>query len=199
MNKLLQLNLSPIQQVIQLNDAAVPFTASVSVVSKTKAPFYMSIVDAVNLNKFGDNNKATFEKAEQGILNADVKNINSIWYLLLKSDVDNTVDVKIEERPQPQPTSAAVMSAAAAPAAAPVPKSRVNWSLIILIGLGVILLGLFIFNKFFKRGTAKVASANVNAGAAPIDIEPYSAPTYSGNRSTVDSDLLDKINNLPDL
>lgn len=165
MNKTFQITLSPIQQIVSINDEPTPFNATVTVTSESRAPFDMLITDSAGLEKLGDHTKAQFQRAEEGVLQADVKNENTLWHLLLKSEADNIVNIQINEVEN--------FDAGETP-----PKKRLNWSLILLIGIGVILLGLFLFSKLFKK-------------ADPI--------AFEDNVPAIDDDFIQRINSLPSL
>lgn len=175
MDKTYELNLSSTQQIIQINETTQPFDATVMVASTTGAPFEMLLVDGEQLNKFGDNNKAVFEKALSGVLSANIKNKDAIWYLLLKSDTENTVRVNLKETyTSPQQDNVKPS------------KKKINWGLIILITLALLGIGFFLFNKFFKHKENAVIvpqepSVNVSSTTSPED------------------DILSQINNLPEI
>jgi hypothetical protein len=170
MNKTLQLTLSPTQQIVSVNDEPNPFKAEVTVSSVSGEPFDMLITETDNFENFGDNMTGDFQRASEGILQASVSNIDKFWHIILKSETDNVVNIQISQVES--------FDSAGEPAA----KPRTNWGFILLIIIGVILFGVFLFTKLLQR--------RVPAASAAVEIN---------NEPLLDADFLRQIDGLPEL
>jgi len=187
MDKPISLTLSKIQQLVPLNNTFVNFESHFEIKSKAGKPFYMLVVSQSELDALPEGDSLDFKNVSQGQMSASIKQDNNLaenWYIVLKADEPNEVEVRIQARELPMAADARAPFDVAVPRA----KRAINWSLIVAVAIIALVAGYLIYKYVIVRPGAAVGEPLV--AAAPPAAAPFSAGT---------DDLLNRINSLPDL
>lgn len=187
MDKPINLTLSKIQQLVSLNNMFVNFESQFEIKSKADKPFYMLVVSQSELDSLPEGDALDFKHVSQGKMSASIKQDNNLaenWYIVLKSDEPNEVEVRIQARELPMAADARAPFDVAAPRA----KRSINWSFIIAVVI-IALIAAYLIYKYV------IVRPGPGEPVVAIPIPPSEPVPFSNNTD----DLLSRINSLPDL
>ena len=166
-----QVGINNIKQLFNINKENTNFSATFSVSSAEKKPFYIAVVNQTNI----DNDEIQFKIVNDGTISGNVKsdkNIKDDYYIALKSDENNIVNIKTTLEPLPmqdlnyeptqpssqpssQPTGQVQPSQPAGPVASTQPQGFfgdhnkiIKYLLIVLVGL---IIGYIIYKFILSR------------------------------------------------
>lgn len=136
---------TPMNQLINLNQNLTNFDLEVKVTSQNSKPFQVFVADQNTL----DSGKIEYATADQGFITINLKNDNNVhqsYFLVLRSDEPCRCQVEIKKQE--------------IPAAIPVKnsseiKQSINWFKIILVILGILIAGYLIYRFFLKKTDKK--------------------------------------------
>ena len=192
MSKTQQLVLTPSQQVVPINGTVYNFSSHIDIVSTTKAPFYVSVIEEKQLVSL-DNASIEFKEAKEGAISIDIsndKNTKESWYLILKADKENTVNVKID--------LSTISPIETAPSVEPKEKvsflKKINWK---IVGIIVLVIGLIVGGYFYFK-SRKTSTPKIKETATLDDVE-IQVDLASEDVPDVNDDLMRKISQLPDV
>ena len=200
------------QQLFDLNGELTNFELNFQVKSLNNVDFYAIVVDQTTL----DNNvNLEFRKTENGMIGGNLyydKNVYQNYFLCLKSDEDNDVEIIIDKKEVPyvpvENTSQSLLPQSEVKENFSVSKVKsFNWKVISIIVIVVAALAFLWFTRKSKNsknddGNILETSSNHNINASP-DVN-FSSPnsSNSSNSSAVslspslDSNIMKKLNSL---
>lgn len=169
MKKSFDLVLTSVRQLVEINEDLINFKADITVQSKQSAPFAAIILSEEKVHNSTEG-KLAFQLAEKGVLSIEVQNdndIKNIWYLVLKSEQENPVNVSIDIIEVPPKVNDEVKEADVKSTTSS-SKKPINWVLILLIGLILIGLLYVIYNASKHSKSETISSAVPSSDATTI-------------------------------
>lgn len=170
-------NINEIKKLIDLNGSYTNFNLNFKATSVDSKPFKAVVVDQVSLES---NDIPDYKVASDGIITGNVKSDSGVYinyYLMLKSDEPNIVDVEIDLTPLPDFESELQENVIDNVTVNTVSKSGFldrkyfGISMRVIIFLVIAGLGLFTYFKFFKKSTVTESDVDTfeveNTGGFP--------------------------------
>lgn len=198
----MKVKINKVQQLFDLNNNIKNFHSTFTIQSTNSTPFFAVVVDQSTLDSGAP---LQFKYAQDGSLSGEVRqdeDENKIWYLVLKSDEPNEVDISIDTKQVPPR-----MSNVQKPVQTPKNNKKVSYIIITLVIVASIAIIIYLGYKYFDVIKQKFGNSGGGGGTReapliteqPSIITPETTSTKITPEDILGSQLLQDIENLPEL